>query len=146
MVRKLTLLLCFVVALVNSGACATIGHGTRQEIFVTSEPRGALVFVGDTAFGPTPTVAKVPRRSKLTIRFELDGFEPLKLPVKRSGSALLAADAALAVNPASCQGLSSAKGCPGLLVANLAWFFGIDFLTGAAFKFPNSVNGVLIKR
>jgi hypothetical protein len=128
-----------------STACATVWHGVRQDIYVTSEPRGAMVVVGSKIVGPTPTVVTVYRRSSPTLRFELNGYEPLTVPLKRSISGLVAADA-IALNPLSCQGLSSAKSCPGFLLANLATFFGIDFLAGGAFKFPRSVNGVLTKR
>lgn len=81
----------------------------------------------------------------MTIRLEKDGFETLNLPVKRSVSGWVAGDA-IAVNPLSCQGLNDISQCPSLLITNAAVFFGLDFLTGAAFKFPREVKGVLSRK
>jgi hypothetical protein len=128
-----------------STACATAFHGTRQDIRITSEPSGAMVVIGSKVYGPTPTVVSVSRRSSPTLQFQLNGYEPLTMPVKKSVSGLVALDT-VSLNPFSCQGLSSTGSCPGLLIANAATFFGIDFLSGAAFKFPKTVNGVLITR
>ena len=142
----LVILVVLVAALSSiAGGCATLGHTASQDIYITSEPRGALVTVGDKLVGTTPTVVTVLRHSSPTIRFEMDGFEPLVVKPRKSVSGLLAADA-IALNPYACQGLSSAKSCPGFLLANALAFFGLDFLTGAAFKFPREVNGVMTKR
>jgi hypothetical protein len=134
-----------VVALTNSTGCATLAHGVHQEVRITSEPEGALVFVGSKSMGPTPTVVRLARLSSLAVRFEMDGFQPLTIPVKKSVSGWVAGDA-VALNPYSCQGLNNASGCPGLMIANLATLFGVDFLSGAAFKFPQEVHGFLRRK
>jgi hypothetical protein len=128
-----------------SAGCATIAHGLRQDIYITSAPAGAMVSLGTKTVGPTPTVVSVWRNSSPTLRFESNGFETLTISLKRVTSNWLAGDF-VALNPVSCQGLNRASACPGLLIANAAMFFGIDFLTGAAFKFPKEVRAVLRKK
>ena len=104
-----------------------------------------MVSLGTKSVGPTPTYVSVWRNSSPTLRLESAGFEPLTIPLKHSTSNWLAGDL-IALNPVCCQGLNSASACPGLLIANVATMFGIDFLTGAAFKFPKEVRAVLIKK
>lgn len=92
----------------------------------------------------TPAEIKVSRRRRVTVRFELDGFEPAAYQVKRRGSAWLLANLLLALNPLAAQGASSggeAAKNGALLLAHLT---GIDLLTGAAFALPKSVDVTLV--
>lgn len=129
-----------------STGCATVQHGVSQQIHVTSEPAGATITIESKVVGVTPAEIRLRRGDAgVIIHLDKDGFQPLDIPMKRKVSGWVAADA-VALNPLSCQGLDSASACPGLILANAAIFFGLDFLTGAAFTYPSTVNGVLVRR
>lgn len=131
---------CLLIALSGSGGCATIAHRWNQTVLVTSEPSGAQVFVDDHLKGFTPIRMTFSRRSAPPpIRLEMPGYHPSHVHLKRGISAWLLADAALALNPAAGQGLSSPSQYPALVGTTLAFTLGIDFLTGAAFTLPSTI-------
>ncbi len=133
------------VVLVCSSGCATVAHGFRQKIDVDSEPSGAQVFVDGKPAGETPVSVHVWRHNSPTVRIEKDGFVTEVVRLKRSASGWLAADAAVALDPFTCQGLESASdSCSQALVTNLATLIGIDLITGAAFTFPSHVDVILV--
>ena len=77
----------FVVALVlisSSTGCATFvtGGGPDQRIRVTSEPKGAKVFVDGTYRGTTPTSVSMTRVDNHVLRIELDGYVPFEREVR----------------------------------------------------------------
>lgn len=67
-------------------ACATIMHGSGQEVSVASTPTGARVIVDGSEKGFTPYVADLKRKDKHVIRIELDGYQPYEVPIVRSTS------------------------------------------------------------
>ena len=67
-------------------ACATIMHGTTQEISIASTPTGATVLVDGMKAGTTPFVADLKRKDKHVIRIELDGYQPFEMPISRATS------------------------------------------------------------
>ena len=69
-----------------TAGCATIMHGSSQEIAIGSAPTGARVIVDGVAAGVTPYVADLKRKDKHVIRIEMDGYEPFEMPISRATS------------------------------------------------------------
>jgi hypothetical protein len=130
--------------------CATVAHGTRQTVNVTSDPPGVAVTVlshprGRAAVvksqpGVTPIALNLTRRdANIVIRLEKDGCPPVDLRLKRSVSGWVALDLAVA-NPYAQQGMSEPGGYWKQLVVGLPLTFGIDALSGGAYKLPKAVH------
>jgi hypothetical protein len=144
-------LLCIVaVAAALSIGCATLVHGPRQTVTVTSEPSGAQVIVLSdrpdasrivrSTPGVTPIRLRLTRRDpNIVIRLEKDGCSPAEVRLKRSISGWIAPNL-LSANPLAAQGLDSASDYPRMAAQGLAVSFGIDFISGAAFKLPKTVQ------
>lgn len=135
------------VALLASGACASISHPRSQTVWVHSRPAGADVLIGEQHAGVTPVAITPNRRARKTVlRLEKEGFAPVRLPLRRSLSQRLVGDVVLpaAVSAAAAQ---EARGweVTHVFAGTLAFTLGIDFLTGAAFRFPRSVRARLVR-
>jgi hypothetical protein len=127
-------------------SCATLAHGRFQEVEITSEPSGALVFRGHDLLGVTPMRGRFARReSRLVLRLEKQGYQPASVPLVRGKSAWLAADAAFGPLQFANQGLSSTSEMATAAVIAPSIMLGIDFATGAAFTLPKTVRVVLIE-
>lgn len=132
-------------ALLAAGACASIRHPRPQTVWVHSRPSGADVFVGERHVGVTPVAIAPSRRARNTVlRLEKDGFAPAALPLRRSLSRGLLGDFVLPV-AASAGAAQEATGweVTHVFAGTLAFTLGIDFLTGAAFRFPGGVRATL---
>ena len=70
-------LLAFVLA-VGSTGCATIMHGTRQDVSITSVPSGAAVTVNGQDKGKTPIAVELARKDKHLVKVELAGYLPFE--------------------------------------------------------------------
>jgi hypothetical protein len=79
--------LMLVAIAIAPAACATIIHGTNQDVAMSSKPDGATVTVDNAPVGKTPTVVRLTRNEKHTVRLELAGYEPVEIPVTRKLSA-----------------------------------------------------------
>jgi hypothetical protein len=66
--------------------CATIMHGTSQEIGIQSRPTGATVTINNREYGKTPVVAKLSRKDNHTVHLALDGYQPFDATITRSTS------------------------------------------------------------
>ena len=66
--------------------CATIMHGTSQDVGLSSAPTAARVLVDNKPLGTTPTIAKLTRKDNHVIRMELDGYQPFEATVTRGVS------------------------------------------------------------
>ncbi|MCX6832967.1 MAG: PEGA domain-containing protein [candidate division Zixibacteria bacterium] len=66
--------------------CATIMHGTSQDIGITSRPTGAQVTVDNKDFGKTPVVAGLSRKDHHIVKIELEGYEIFETTITRSTS------------------------------------------------------------
>lgn len=103
-------------------ACATIMHGSSQELSIASSPSGARVLVDGSNAGTTPFVANLRRKDKHVIRIEMDGYEPFEMPIVRATSGWV-------------WGNLLFGGIPGL---------AIDAITGGLYKLkPDEVNATL---
>lgn len=146
-----------VVCLAMAGGCATIAHGSRQTVTVTSDPPGATVTVLSTppglppvvrsTPGPTPIQLELTRRDPdITLRFESAGCPPVEVHVRRTTSGWIAANLLFA-NPLSMQGMSNpAAGYTIQLVTMIPLTMGIDVLSGAAYKLPKVVHAPLCRQ
>jgi hypothetical protein len=136
-------LLTLGAVLIASAGCATVAHGRTQTVVVTSDPSGARVFLKSTAVGVTPVQVQLKRRDDhIVLRIEKDGFVPADIPLKRTVSGWVAGNLVFA-NPLMIQGLNSASEYPLMAAQGLAFGFGTDLLTGAAYKLPKVVRATL---
>jgi hypothetical protein len=130
--------------------CATVVHGTRQTVKVTSDPPGAAVIVlshrpGRAPIersrpGVTPIELDLTRRDpNIVIRLERDGCPPVDLRLKRSVSGWVALDLFVA-NPYARQGMSNPSPYLQQIAVGVPLTFGVDALTGGAFKLPKAVH------
>ena len=76
---------CGITVLSVSG-CATIMHGTQQEIGISSTPTGATVSIDNTDKGVTPVVTKLKRKENHTVRIQLAGYQPFETTLTHSVS------------------------------------------------------------
>jgi len=71
------------VAVFGAAACATIVHGTRQTVGITSTPTAATVYDNGAMLGKTPLLAELTRKHDHRIRIELDGYQPYEIMLTR---------------------------------------------------------------
>ena len=155
--RQAVLLACLTAAGLSAPGCATVAHGVRQTVRVTSDPAGAAVTVlssppGRDAVvrstpGVTPIALSLTRRDPhIVIRVEKDGCAPVEIRLKRSVSGWIAGNLIVA-NPLSMQGMTDpATQYPVQLAVGLPVTFGIDALSGGAYKLPKAVHASLCAR
>ncbi len=67
-------------------ACATIIHGTSQEIGISSQPTGATVTVDGQAAGKSPITTKLSRKDVHRITVTLDGYQAFDMTTTRKVS------------------------------------------------------------
>ena len=63
--------------------CATILHGSRQDVGFSSNPTGANVTINGENFGKTPTVVKLKRKDMHAVKIMLDGYMPYEVVLTR---------------------------------------------------------------
>jgi len=66
--------------------CATIMHGTSQDIGFQSSPTNAKVLVDGLPMGNTPVVAKLSRKDNHIVKMNLDGYQPFEATLTRGTS------------------------------------------------------------
>lgn len=81
-VRRLTV---SALLLATSG-CASIMHGTKQDIGIPSSPTNARVSVDNAPLGNTPLVAKLSRGDNHIVKIELDGYAPFEATLTKKVS------------------------------------------------------------
>jgi hypothetical protein len=74
-----------------STGCLTLTQGTHQTIPAVSRPAGVRVIVDGKPAGTTPVNLELTRRNIHAIRFELDGYRPVEISLKRENYNFLAA-------------------------------------------------------
>ncbi len=137
--------LMLAVILSTSGACASLRHPLPQTVWVHSRPSGADVFVDDRHVGVTPVQLSPNRHDRRTVlRLEKDGFESEQLPIRRTLSRLLWGNL---VFPALVS-IGASQEARGAEIAQVfatysVLTFGIDFMSGAALRFPPRVRATL---
>ncbi len=68
-------------------SCATIVHGTRQSIGISSDPSCANVWVDNIFMGNTPVCVNLSRGSNHNIMIELEGYQPYQILCSKEMSA-----------------------------------------------------------
>lgn len=76
--------LVFAPALV--AACATIMHGTSQQVGINSQPTGATVSVDNHPVGSTPVAAKLSRKQSHRISITMPGYQTFEIATTRKTS------------------------------------------------------------
>jgi uncharacterized protein YceK len=74
-----------IVILLMTG-CATIIHGTRQDVGISSTPTGASVMIDNLQSGTTPVFSKLRRKENHVVRISLPGYQPTDLTLTSSVS------------------------------------------------------------
>ena len=64
--------------------CATIMHGTSQDVSITSTPSGASVKVDAMSYGKTPVVVNLSRGNAHVVKIDLAGYEPFEMAIKKN--------------------------------------------------------------
>ncbi len=82
--RRLAAVLLTAVVVV--AGCATIIHGTTQDVGISSTPTGAVVAVDNKPLGNTPVIAHLSRKEHHIVTLKLDGYEPGEMTLTRSVS------------------------------------------------------------
>src|SRR5690606_24180125 len=63
--------------------CATIIHGSKQAVGISSNPANAVVTINGQQFGRTPVTATLSRKDHHRVTIELDGFMPYDIQLTR---------------------------------------------------------------
>lgn len=74
------------MALLLITGCATIIHGTRQDVGISSTPTGASVTIDNLQSGTTPVFSKLRRKENHVVRITLPGYQPMDLTLTSSVS------------------------------------------------------------
>lgn len=69
-----------------ANGCASIIHGTRQNISISSQPTGANVFVDGAASGNAPMTILLKRKQDHLVRLELSGYQPYEMKLEHGFS------------------------------------------------------------
>lgn len=69
---------CFVICFYLTG-CATIFRGSKQKVFITSNPSGAKVKADGVDMGVTPIEIKLRPKDEPVITVEKEGYKPIQI-------------------------------------------------------------------
>lgn len=101
---------CYFILIVFISAgigCATIIHGSKQNVAIVSEPRKASIYIDEKSVGVTPFLARVARNRTHFIRIEMEGFQTYETVLKRKldgwifGNILIGGIIGIAIDAAS---------------------------------------------
>lgn len=67
-------------------SCATIMHGTRQSVGISSNPGNASVWVDKAFVGNTPLIVDMSRKDNHFVKIELEGYQPYEITFSRQMS------------------------------------------------------------
>lgn len=71
-------------------SCATIIHGSKQDISISSNPSSAIVTIDDQKMGETPLTTRLTRKANHTVTIELPGYMPYETNFTRKVDAWIA--------------------------------------------------------
>ncbi len=78
MFNKISKVTLSLVSLSMLTSCATIMHGTRQNIGISSNPSCANVWVDGTFVGTTPMIVNLTRKDNHYVHIEVEGYQPFE--------------------------------------------------------------------
>jgi hypothetical protein len=127
--RLLSILVLVLTAVLFILGCASIIHGTRQEVFFQSSPAGAQVEVSDdvgVSYGlcETPCSIELKRKNKYVVTISKNGYESIEMLIERKSDGWIWGN---------------------ILIGGLIGLI-IDFSNGAAYKLsPSEIMATLSK-
>ena len=71
-------------------SCATIIHGSKEDIGISSSPTNARVTIDNKEMGKTPLTVKLTRKDMHVIKINMDGYKPYELQLSRKVSGWIA--------------------------------------------------------
>lgn len=83
MINRIKLLSLTLLSLTFLTSCASIMHGTRQSIGISSNPSNAYVWVDRQLIGNTPMIVEMTRKDNHIVRIELEGYQPYEATFSR---------------------------------------------------------------
>jgi hypothetical protein len=86
MTSRFTTVLAVVAIAASAGACASIMHGTTQDIGISSSPTAANITIDNGVKANTPFVAKLSRKDSHIVHIAADGYAPADLTLTRGVS------------------------------------------------------------
>lgn len=78
------------LSLILTSGCATIIHGSRQKVGVSSNPSGATVYIDGQMMGRTPTIVVLTRKDFHHVKIVLPGYMPYETDLIRKVDAWIA--------------------------------------------------------
>lgn len=91
--RCLVTLSCAVVAILVAtllGGCASIAHGSNQDVVISTEPTGALVKFDNGTTYTTPATVKLARKNDYVVTISKEGYQTQVVPLNSVLSGWLA--------------------------------------------------------
>jgi len=70
--------------------CATIIHGTKQDVSISSNPSKAVVTIDNVEKGMTPVTVELSRKDHHTVQINLNGFMPYETKLTRKADGWIA--------------------------------------------------------
>lgn len=70
--------------------CATLIHGSRQDVSFSSNPSKASVSIDNVEMGTTPVTLRLKRNTHHSVVIKLDGYQPYEIKLTRKVSGWLA--------------------------------------------------------
>lgn len=71
------------ICLLSLTSCATIVHGTRQNVSISSTPSNAEVWLDRSYVGTTPLIIAMTRNDSHFVSIELEGYERYEIVLSR---------------------------------------------------------------
>ena len=75
-----------VIGVLATSACASLMHGTSQDVGISSSPTGATVTIDNQSPGQTPYIAHLSRKDNHLVKLALPGYAPAELTITRKTS------------------------------------------------------------
>ncbi len=72
--------------LILLSSCASIMHGTRQTVGISSNPSNAEVWVDNQYIGCSPTIVELSRKDNHYVTIKLQGYQPYEVALTRGVS------------------------------------------------------------
>ncbi len=88
--KKLFLSSLVIAIICLTTGCATIIHGSGQDVSISSNPSSATVIIDNQNMGKTPLTTRLTRKDNHTIKIELPGYMPYETKFTRKVDAWIA--------------------------------------------------------
>jgi hypothetical protein len=75
-----------ILAIVTICGCATIMHGTTQQVSIASNPSGGSVTINGINLGNTPLIADLKRKDNHLVKIELKNYSPYEMNITHNVS------------------------------------------------------------